>query len=95
MRGPAFIEAYTIPRVALALGRSELNIRRWLQTGLIPAPILRETSRGLGVYSRGELEAIAEVLREHETEYAYYCAQHTATTEAIYENVQRYRAEYV
>ena len=73
------LECYTIPEAAEALGRSLSNFRRWLENEIMPAPILNDTSRHVACYSVGELEIIAEVLREHERTFTSLCATHTDT----------------
>ena len=95
METPAIVETYTIPQAAEALGKSEVNFRRWLQRDLVPAPYLRETTRNLLVYSRGEMQVLVEQLARHEESFAYYCAQHETAKHSIFQHMQAYRASYV
>ena len=91
-RVPVVVEAFTVPEAATALGRSELCIKRWIADGLIPPPILRDTTRGYRHYSAGELSTIAAELKKHEADFAYLTATHTVTINAIWQMIQGYRA---
>lgn len=83
------VESYTVAQTALTLGRSLATLRRWLREGKIPAQRLRETSKGYAVYSRGEVEEIAEVIAAYEADGDYFTAtsplgQALATRLALY-----------
>jgi len=95
MEYPAIVETYTIPQAAKALGMSEQNMRRWINEDMVPAPYLGETTRGLKVYSRGEIEVLARQLAAHQQHHAYYCAQHESTRHAIFQHMQAYRVSNV
>lgn len=92
---PIVATTYTIPEAAEALGRSVSNIRRWLDRDWIPAPHLRDASRGLAVYSQGELEVIRQELEAHEREYAYYGQQHEGMRHRMFQRIQGYRARFI
>lgn len=92
MDDPATVEAFTLPEAARALGRSELTLKRWIEDDLVPEPILRDTVRGYRLYSVGELRVIAQVLLDHEREYAYYRTEHELTKHRLMQQMQGYRA---
>lgn len=92
---PVTVESFTVPEAAAALGKSEANLRRWLEADRIPGPYLRETTRGYLVYSYGELETIARVLHHHQQEYAYLTAQHEHVTHTMFQYIQAYRAHHI
>lgn len=91
MEFPTTIECYTVPEAAKALGKSELTFKRWLDTDLIPAPVLRDTSRMYRQYSVGELRILAALLAEHEREFSYYAVAHTAMRERIMQGIFGFR----
>ena len=95
MEYPATVEAYTVPEAAKALGRTELTLKRWIEEDLIPAPILRDTTKGYRQYSVGELRVIARVLQVHEQEFSYYATTHTQTREQIMQQMHGYRANNI
>jgi hypothetical protein len=95
MEYPHVVEAFTLPEAARALGRTELSIKRWIRDDLIPAPVLRDTSRGYSQYSAGELSVLADELREHEREFTYYSFAHTATRESVHQHIFAYRQHHV
>lgn len=95
MEYPQVVEAFTLPEAARALGRTELTLKRWITADMIPAPILRETTRHYFQYSAGELDVIARELQEHEREFAYYAETHIATRERIAQHVFAYRQQHV
>ena len=95
MDHPVYVEAFTVPEAAKALGRSELGFKRWLQDGLVPPPVRRDTVRQYRHYSVGELSVIARVLREHEDEFMYLTVKHTPTIHTMWQSVQAYRATHI
>ena len=92
MEYPVTVEAYTLPEAARALGRTDLTFKRWLEEDMIPAPILRDTTKGYRQYSAGELQVIARVLQQHEQEFSYYATAHVHTREQIMQQMHGYRA---
>ena len=95
MDHPQVVEAYTIPEAAVALGRSELCVKRWIANGIIPPPLLVDTVRSYRHYSVGELRIIAEALYQHEQEFRYLSASHTRTITEIWQRLQGYRALHI
>lgn len=94
-RVPVTIEAFTIPETATALGRSELCVKRWIADGLIPPPVLKDTTRGYRHYSAGELSIIAAELKKHGADFAYLTSAHSVTINSIWQRIQGYRATHV
>lgn len=95
MEFPQSVEAFTVPEAAAALGRTTLTLKRWIDTDMIPYPILRDTSRHYLQYSVGELDVIARELQQHEREFTYYAETHTATRERIAQHVFAFRQQHV
>lgn len=95
MDHPVYVETFTVPEAARALGRSEIGLKRWLTDGIVPPPILLDTVRNYRHYSVGELSVIARVLREHEDEFKYLTVKHTPTIHTLWQGIQAYRAAHV
>lgn len=95
MEHPEVVMAYTVPEAARALGRAELTFKKWIAEDLVPGPILKDTLRGYRLYSEGELQAIATVLAQHETEFTYYGVKHEHTRHRLFQQVQAYRAHSI
>lgn len=92
---PTSVECFTLPEAAKALGRTELTLKKWIATDMIPAPVLRDTSRGYRHYSVGELRIMARVLAEHERDNAYYTTGSIYTKERLMQAVHAYRMQYI
>ena len=82
---------YTIPEMARALDRSSLTIKRWIKEGVLPPPVLKDTSRKYSQYAEEEVRLIAECLILHEQEYTYLSPSHEATVQRIYSVLRAYR----
>jgi predicted site-specific integrase-resolvase len=95
MDAPATAECYTMREAAEALGRSMLSLKRWIKMGLLPPPVLRDTTRNYLQYSRGELLVICRELGSHEREYSLYSAKHETTTHRIWQAIQAYRSTHI
>lgn len=95
MDTPAVVESYTVPEAAEAMGKSVNTFRRWVSDGLIPGPYLRDTQSGYRVYSRGELDIIAEALRVHALEFSYFRADHSTVIHQINQRIQAYRSMHI
>lgn len=78
---------------AEALSRTLLTLRRWVTEGMIPPPVLTDTTYGHVQYLRGELMVISRVLAEHEREFAYFRKEHVATQTRIHAGVEGYRTK--
>ena len=92
---PVAVECFTIPQAAEALGRSQATLRRWLEADKIPAPYLRDITRGYLVYSAGELEVMARVIGQFEAEFNYLISDRTHIVETLQQAVHAYRTEYI
>lgn len=95
MDHPETVESFSIPQAALALGRSEATMRRWIAGDKIPAPYLQDVRTHHMVYSVGELEVIARIIARHEQEFLYLVAEHTHIVETLQQAVHAYRAEFI
>ena len=92
---PMSVESFTVPEAARALGRSEVGFKRWIADGVMPPPVLRDTTRNYRHYSVGELQLIANILRAHEEDFSYLTTAHVATIGRIWEALRSYRATHV
>lgn len=92
---PVVVESYTLRETAAALDKSLLTIRSWMNNGIIPPCVLADTTCGYRHYSRGELEILAELVAEHECNYAYLRTNHTETIQRISDAFAAHREEYV
>lgn len=89
------VPSYSVPEAAMALGRTQLTLKRWIKDKLVPEPQLIGGNYNYRHYSEGELQSIAKVLVEHEQEYDYLHHTHTMTVNRIWQEVEAYRKEYV
>lgn len=92
---PVVRKTYTIPEAARALGKAELTFKGWIRSGMIPEPVLVDTVRNYRHYSAGELLVIARVLADHEKEFSYYTAKHTATRNRLTQQITGYRSRSI
>lgn len=88
-------EVYTIPEAAAALGKALLTLKRWIQQGIVPEPVVTDTVKGHKHYTKGELQSIARILIEHEAEYTYLKQTHTDTVSRLHEVVSAYREAHM
>lgn len=95
MDHPVNVESYTVPEAARALGRSMLAFKRWINEGLVPPPVLQDTTRGYKQYSRGELEVIRREIARHEQEFSYYGLKHEQTIHRVWQAMQAYRSMHI
>lgn len=95
METPVYVESYTMPEAARALGRSEISLKKWIAEGIIPAPILRDTTKGYRHYSIGEMLVLVRTLAEHENSFTYLSTKHTETIHRIWQAMQAYRSRNV
>lgn len=92
---PHSVESYSIAEVAKALGKSEVTIRRWIEADKIPAPYLRDTTKGNKVYSVGEADVMRRILSQYEAEYTYLgSTNHTAVSQ-MHEHMHAYRVHNI
>lgn len=92
MDAPTSVESFTLPEAARALGRAELTLKRWIREGLVPPPLLKDTSRGYSHYTEGELTVLAKELAKHEKDMSNYSLTHAVTQHAIWQSMQAYRS---
>lgn len=84
---------FHLAELANALGGYHANImRRWIDRGQIPAPVLRSED-GVEVYLEAEVEAIIEPLGEQQATYAYFRKNHTTAIQNIADAVDTVRQE--
>lgn len=91
----SFVTTFTIPELALALGKAELTIRRWIEADKIPAPYLRETTRNLRVYSLGELQTLVDVLARFGRDFSYLSAADSTALARLHETMHAYRVHSI
>jgi hypothetical protein len=84
-----------MPEAARALGRSEISLKKWIAEGIIPPPILRDTTKGYRHYSIGEMHVLARTLADHENAFTYLSNKHTETIHRIWQAMQAYRSRNV
>lgn len=85
------LETYTITEAAEALGRSIANFRRWVTGELIPAPFLKDTTRGNYCYCAEELRILLRILVEHERDYVYFGAKHVTVSNRMHQSIMGFR----
>lgn len=95
MDAPVLVESFTITQAAEALCKSESTLRRWIQEGVFPEPVLEDSSRHYYVYSIGELQVIARILHNHEKSGSYLTRSDSVTINELLQAVQGYRSRYV
>lgn len=89
------VESFTMSEAAKALGRTELTLRKWITEELIPGPILTDAVKNWRLYSVGELQVIADSLRQHEQDFVYYGSGHSQTKELLFQRMHGYRSLYI
>lgn len=95
MDGTHIVESYTIPEAAEAMGKALNTFRRWIHDELIPGPYLNDAQSGYKIYSRGELDIIAQALQVHAEEFSYFRADHTTVIHQINQRIQAYRSMHI
>lgn len=91
--GTMVMESFGLREAGAALGRSLLTIRSWIENEIIPAPFATGVL-GNGKYKqyfRFELEAIAEVLVEHERHSKYVTDSDVETIDRLWDVVEQVR----
>ena len=92
---PTVVPAYNMTEAANALGKTPLAFKRWIKDDMIPPPVLQDTIRGYNQYSEGELQLIANVLFNHESEYTYFLRDHTITIHRMWQAIEAYRKHHI
>ena len=86
----------TPTELAKLLNTTYQTLWRWTtpEIGLLPAPIIMDSSTGrkLGVYHRDEVEAMIEVIGQHLNEFKYYRKDHTKTRDKLFDAITTARA---
>ncbi len=96
MDHPVTAMCYSLPEAAEALGRTVITFKRWIVDGIIPPPLLAETTHNYRQYSQGELRVIADAIARHEREFSYiHRTYHTVTINDIWQRIQGYRASHI
>ena len=92
--GEPFSEySYTINRAAEALGKNSLTFKRWIQEGLVPPPVFRDSSRNYQHYMYWEIDAMVPVIADHYEVYDYFHRKHRDTAQLVWRAVQAARQE--
>ncbi len=92
---PVSAVVYTIPMAATALGKTPLTLRRWINEGLIPPPILQCTTHGYMHYSQAELQLISKLLYKHSKEYDYLHSTHQTIINSIWQSIEAHRKSHI
>lgn len=92
MEEPQVVRVFTMAKAAAYLNCTLVTFRKWVADGLVPKPILYDTSHGYAHYSEGEMQVIARVLDKHREEFDYYLMSHTNTVHQMFQAIQGYRA---
>ena len=95
MDHPVSVESFSVAEAAEALGRSVSTLRRWIADDKIPAPYLRDVSKGNNVYSVGELQVISRYLTQLEAQYAYLVSDNSLVIEQLRQALHAYRAQFI
>lgn len=85
------LKVYTVPLAAAALGKTVVTFKRWIKDGLLPPPVLKDTTYGYMHYSEGELKLVAKIIRQHEKEFDYLHTTHLVTVERLWQSLEGYR----
>lgn len=72
-----------------------MTIRRWIEADKIPAPYLVETTRNHKVYSIGEVQVMARVLRRREGDFAYLTSTDRLAIAEMHEHMHAYRSHHI
>jgi hypothetical protein len=83
------IPAFTVTAMGEPLSTTGVTVTRWVNKGMIPAPIL-PTSRGK-VYGLEEARTIARILGEHQKDFKQYRDEHEDVKDKLFAEVRRIR----
>lgn len=89
------LEGFTLRETGEALGRSLLTIRSWIENEIILAPFCFEAATGYQQYTRFELDALSEILCEHEQHSQYVSSQDAALIERMHEVMEIARSGFL
>lgn len=94
---PTYAYVYTIPNLARVLNRTPLTVKRWIQEGTIPKPIITDTARNYKHYSVGEYELLRDFLRRREVGEGlqYFNISQEDDIERLYQRFEGYRKHNV
>ena len=85
------MNVYSVNRAAKYFGKSNLTLRKWIDQGIIPTPILIDSSRGFKYYTKDELDIIAKVIEKHTKTYSYILSSHTDVVHEIHNGIEAFR----
>lgn len=89
----ATIPALSASTAAEALGTSAITLAKWVNKGMIPAPILKRVDTPIGnFYHVDEVLAMAQLFLEHRESFRYYREDHTDLRKRLSADVAKVRA---
>ena len=89
------LECYTVRETGEALGRVRLTIKAWMDSGILPPPIIKEAHTGYVQYCRQELDVVAEAIARHETHSQYISSANHELIDTIWFCVEEVRKELI
>jgi hypothetical protein len=87
---------FTIEEAAIAFGRNQQVMYRWLKSGLLPPPVLtarNNRNRLQSVYVECELREMLDVFSAHQKLSQYYRSYHVETQNSMFAKVDAAREE--
>ena len=89
--GYFYCTTFTIKEAAQAVGKTYLTLKRWVDDGLIPEPILKDSIYEHRHFSISEVKALHECLIEHEKFNTYLNENHEQTLVDITQSFEAIR----
>lgn len=83
------IPAFTITSMGEPLGTTGVTVTRWVNGGMLPAPVL-ETTRGK-VYHSEEARLMVRIIGEHQRSFRQYRKEHTEIKDTLFSELRRLR----
>lgn len=91
----AVYSCYTINEAAVALGKTQSTLKRWIAEGFVPKPILKDSTHGYMQYTLEELQMIHELILELMQNRAYIANSDRERAETIMQRIEGYRRSSV
>lgn len=78
-------------RLAEALGKTVVTVKRWIKDEMLPPPAITDAVRDLPCYTAGEVKIFAKILAKHEKDFDYFHTTHYDTIENLWQAIEGYR----